>query len=130
MVDKMSLTVYKCPMCGGDCKQYEDELYLCTSCGQLCEKPVEKKVVEIRNRAKIERIRFEIQQYNDKMAEKEKEEAFLHAYARMSWFERVKFNISMMFDDLRDLCLIYPARTFFVIIAIIAAIIAAFVFIW
>ena len=123
MVDKMSLTVYKCPQCGGECEKYDDDLYRCMSCGALVADPIDKKVIEIRNRDKIERIRFEIRQYNDKMAEKEKEEELLKAYARLSWLGKLKFHLSLTMEEIWDSFTLFPFRNTIVCAIIITAIV-------
>lgn len=122
-MSKMSVTVYKCPQCGGDCEKYDDDLYRCMSCGALVDELADKKVIEIRNRAKIERIRFEVRQYNDKMAEKEKEEELLKAYARLSWFGKLKFHLSLTLEEIWDSFSLYPIRNTVICAVIIAAII-------
>lgn len=126
MSDRMRLTVVKCPNCGDICEPYDDDLYICESCGTLVEPPVEKKVVEIRNKAKVERIRFEIRQYEDKRSAEEAEHELMKAYANMPFLKKVLFHLSLSFEEFSDWFHLHTGRNLailFTALLIIAAII-------
>lgn len=102
MNDRLSFEAVKCPNCGGLCEPYDEDMFICESCGALVDKPVDKKVIEIRNRAKIERIRLETQQYQDKMAAEEAEHELMRAYANMPFLKKVLFHLSLTFEEFFD----------------------------
>ena len=96
-MSKAPVVLYKCPACGGECEPYDEGLFKCTSCGSICADSTDRKIIDIRDRAKIERVRFEVRQYNDKMADKQKTEDALRWYGSLPWYKKLWYRFTDLF---------------------------------
>lgn len=122
MSNRLSFEAVKCPNCGGLCEPYDGEdLFICESCGTLTERPADRKIVEIRNRAKIERIRLEAKQYQDRMAAEEAEHELMRAYANMPFLKKLWFHISLSLEEFYDWFRLNTGRNAIIIAVIILA---------
>lgn len=124
MNDRLSFEAVKCPNCGGLCEPYDEDLFICESCGSLVDRPTDTKVIEIRNRAKIERVRFEAAKYQDKMAAEEAEHELMRAYANMPFLNKVGFHLSLMFEEFYDWFWLNAGRNTLITVLIVLAVAA------
>lgn len=123
MSNRLSFEAVKCPNCGGLCEPYDEDLFICESCGTLVDRPAERKIIEIRNRAKVERIRFEVQQYQDKMAAEEAEHELMRAYANMPFFKKIWFHASLAFEEFFDWFRLNTGRNLLISALIVLAVV-------